>query len=135
MAGRIGADVFNLPQGRRSVLIVALQGLAVVGALISKQLPEGLQAGTVLYQAVPVVMTDLMSKVTQQRAVLLVLQQPLLLPANVVGFGNVDRDESVVVTCQDPAAITAGRILQKVKFDAGVVRLLLACHRQPEAQQ
>jgi len=40
-----------------------------------------------------------------------------------------------VMACQNRLPSTAGRILQEVKFDAGVVRLLLAHDRQPEAQQ
>src|SRR6266702_2811840 len=115
MTGGIGADERFLPIGRRPALIVALQGLLVIGALVAKQLAERLEARTVLDQAIPVVMADLMAKVTQQRPVLLVLQLPLLLPADIVGFGHVDRDEAVVVACQDPAAITARRILQKME--------------------
>src|SRR6185312_4262623 len=107
-------------------LIVALQGLLVDGPLIAKQLAEGLQAWTVLDQAVPVVMPDLVTEVAQQRAVLLVLHLPLLFPVNIVGLGNIDRDEPVVMTCQNPPAVTAGRILQKMELHARVVRLLLA---------
>src|SRR5882757_5162808 len=121
MTGGIGADEPLLPIGRRPALIVALQGLLVIGALVAKHLAERLEARTVLDQSIPVVMADLMAKVTQQRPVLLVLQLPLLLPADIVGFGHIDRDEAVVMPRQDPFAITTGRVLQKMKFDPRVV--------------
>ena len=65
----VGADEVRLPVGGRACFIVVLQGLAVVGTLITEQRAAGVQPGAVGDQPVPVVMADLVAEMPEQGAV------------------------------------------------------------------
>ena len=67
--GRVASDKAFLPIRRSAVGIMSLQCLLVIGAFIAENLTEGLQFSAITNQPVPVVVSDLMAKVTEQRAV------------------------------------------------------------------
>ena len=76
MGAGVGADKPLLPVGGRSLLVMALEGLGVVFPLVAETLAEIAPGGAVLDQPVPVIMSDLMAKMPQQRAVRLVQVEP-----------------------------------------------------------
>ena len=75
---------------------MAGQRLAVISAFITKQFAEPRQPFGIANHHVPVVMTDLMAEVPQQRAIGLVHRLAMLFPVVAVCLGDVDRDETVV---------------------------------------
>src|SRR5262249_57446082 len=103
------------------------------GALAPKHFPEGWEPWAVPDKTVPLVVADLVAEVSQDGAVGLVMQLALLLALHVIGLGNVDRDEPVVVARQDAPALAARRVLPKLKLQAAIARFLFFQHPQPHA--
>ena len=98
MGARIGADETIHPVGRRTVSVVALERRGVVWRLVAEGLAKRADPALVLDQPVPVeIMPDLMAKVADEGAVGLVHGLASRLALRVVGLGDVDRDEPVVV--------------------------------------
>src|SRR5581483_7532598 len=134
VAGCVGADEGLFPVCRWAALVRPLQRLLVVSALVAEQFTEGRELRRVAYEAVPVVVPDLVPEMPENRPVWLVLHALLLLALHIVRFGNVDGDQSVVVTRQDAFAVPTRGVLQKLKLETRIMRLLLFDHLQTQTQ-
>ena len=113
MHGRIRADEALFPIRGRSLVIVPVECLLVVRALISEELSERIQLLCLCNQTIPIIVTYLVSEVSEQGAIRLMLPRALLLAFDVVRFGDVDGDQSVVMAREDSTRITVSRVLEK----------------------
>src|ERR1700683_3265439 len=99
---------------------MSLKRLLVVDALIAEDLSDGLQFVAITNQPVPIVVSDLMTEVTEQRAVRLMHRAATLLALYIVSLVQGECDEPVVVPGHHlRTALLAG--CQKVKNE------VLAC--------
>src|SRR5262245_53453958 len=92
MRRRVGADVSIDPARGRTVLVVGFQRRRIVGTFVAEKGAKALQPGAVQNQPVPVVVADLMAKMTEQRAIWLVQLEPSLFPLGSIGFLDIERD-------------------------------------------
>ena len=107
-----------------------LQRLPVIDTLVAEFLAERLRPAGVLDQPVEIVMADLVAKMPEQRAIRLAHRGAGFFAMRVVGFGDVHRDQPVVVPRQHLFADPA--VLHEVELQA-VRRVLLArYHRQAQ---
>src|ERR1700683_1639904 len=74
-----------------------LKRLLIVDSLIAEDLSDGLQFVAITTQPVPIVVSDLMTEVTEQRAVRLMHRAAALLALDIVSFVQSERNESVFV--------------------------------------
>lgn len=96
--GGVAADVVRGPVGGWAGGVVALQGLAVVGAFVAEQLAKLLQGGGIVREEqVPVKVAHFVPQVAEQGAVGLVQVGAPAGALGVVGFGDVEGDEAVGV--------------------------------------
>ena len=137
MRAGVGGDETLLPIRRRPVGVMALQRRAVVLALVAEQLPERLDVGRIAHQAVPVVVRDLVAEMAEQRAVGLAHLPPHALALGIVGLGEVDGDEAVVVAGHHRLGRRAVRrqLRQEVERQPVLRILQLGLQRQPELEQ
>ena len=115
---------------------MALQRFAVVGALVAEYRAARLEAARVAHQPIPVIVPDFVAEMADQRAVRLAERRAPLLTLGVVAFGDVERDQAVVVTGHHSArAAAAGPRSRKSNANprSGIVDLVGM--RQPPAQQ
>lgn len=85
--------------------------LSIVPSFVPKQLSETLEdAHLPLDQHHPVIVPDLMAEMAEKRAIRLPHRTTPALALRVVGFGDVDRDQAVVVACEN------GRGIRKPSF-------------------
>ena len=101
MGAGIRAHELLLPLGRRTCLIVTLQRACVVVTLVTKQGSELIQVRTPLDQPRPVVVTNLVSHVSEQGAIRFSQRLAPLLPFGVVSLRDVDRDKAVRMAGQN----------------------------------
>ena len=88
-------------------------------------------------QPVPVVVADLVAEMAEQRAVGLAHLGAPLFALGVVGLGDIERDQALVVAGQDAFATrpAADRIGEEVESKANLVRrVLLGRYRQAESE-
>src|ERR1700732_1241315 len=115
MHGGVGTDEILFPTSRWSCRIVPIQRLSIVRALVAEKLAEGVAPRAAGNQNVPEIVSNLVTEMTQQGAVRLLLQGALLLAMNVIRLGNVDGDQSVVVAGEHPFRIAVARILEELE--------------------
>ena len=62
-------------------------------------------------------MADLVAEVSKERPIRLAHLLPAPLPLSIIGFGDIDRDEAVVVAGQHPGTLLRrlGRIRKKIE--------------------
>jgi hypothetical protein len=111
----VGADVVVLPILRRPVGVVAPERLVIVRSLVSEELAETLGELFSTDEAIPVVVTDLVAEVTEQRAVRLTHHQADSFAHDVVGLGDIKRDQPLVVAGENfgDAAIGLDLVLEE----------------------
>jgi hypothetical protein len=80
------------PIGRRALRVVPLDRLLVVHALVAEDAAVGGQPRTVANQSIPVVVADLVPKMTQHGSVTFAELLAQLLAEGIIGLGDVDRD-------------------------------------------
>src|SRR4051794_32580570 len=101
----ISRDIVIPPFLGGTVLVVPLQRSLVVMALVTENLPpfseNGIIRVTRLEKEVPVVVANLMPEMAHQGAVRLAEAGPHLLPVRVIGFQQVQGDNTIVVARQD----------------------------------
>src|SRR5208283_5297941 len=129
------ADKSKLPIRRRTLEVMPLQRFLIVGTLIAKDCSASVQLRAGQDQSIPKIMSDFMAEVAQERAVGFFLERALLFALDVVRFGNVDGDQSVIVSGQYALGIAIGGILQKLKRQPGIAVTALRNDRQPESEQ
>ena len=131
VGGGVGADKIPLPVGGWAFGVVALQTGGVVDRLVTEQLVEPVHPPGASDQPVPVVMTHLMAKVTQQGAVRLPHGFAGQLPGGVIGLVHVEGDQTRLMARHD--GLAAGRGTQQVKGQpARRVFRDSGCHRQAQ---
>src|ERR1700723_3259549 len=133
--GGVGADETLLPAGRRPFRIVPIQCLLVAGPFVAEKLAEGLQTATAGNQAIPEIMSDFVAKMAQQSAIRLLLQGALLLAMDIVRLGDVDGNQSVVVTGEHALGIAAVPVLEKLERQPRTPVSVLGRNRQAQAEQ
>src|ERR1700751_3707795 len=87
--------------GGRASRTVSLQSLPVVGSIVSEDLAHGIELTAVANKPIPEIVTDLVTKVTEQRPVRLVHGAATPFPLDVVGLLYSERNKTVVVAGQD----------------------------------
>src|SRR6185369_10347251 len=66
----VRADVTGAPIGRRAFAVMPLQRTRIIDGFVAEQLPKFFQSPWHFFnQAEPIVMTDLVAKMTEQRAI------------------------------------------------------------------
>lgn len=137
MSAGIAADEILLPIRARPHGIVPLQASLVILALVAEQLAKRTQPDTASDEAIPVVMADLVAKVTEQRPEGLGHVLAVALAFGIVSLGDIDRDESTGVACDDlrRLARTGGGACQKVERQSGFRFFRPADQRQMKPQQ
>src|SRR5262245_37613678 len=94
MRARIGADEALLPVRGGTVGVVSLQRFAMVRPFVAKLAAKGLQRISAGDEPVPVVMANLVPEVARERSIGFVQRRPSPFSFRIVGFGEVDRDDS-----------------------------------------
>ena len=117
--------------------VVALQGAGIVQSLVPEQGSECPQALVEAHQDVPEVMSDLMTEMPEQRAVILAEQHPPALALDVVGLRDVEGDEAAAMAREDrrPDLIALGRIDQEIEGQTRGGVLVPGHQRKVEAQE
>src|SRR5215207_10316729 len=117
MGASVGAHEAGPPIHGWALCVMLPQRRTVILALVAKNQPEAFQALVASDQHVPVVMSDLMPEVAEQRPIGLAHGLAPALPLGVVGLSDVDGDQAVVVARQDGRRQRRpfGRIGQKVE--------------------
>ena len=90
-----------LPVARRPLLIVTLERLTVVEAVITEHRTAGLKLVAVPNQNVPVVMTDLVPEMAQQRSIWLTHGNPTSFALSIFRLLECDRNLAFVVAGED----------------------------------
>src|SRR4051812_45675373 len=93
----VGADVARLPIGGRALLIIILQRGAVVARFIAKEFAEAVQMRGVRHEFAPIVMSNLVSQVPEQRAKRFAQGDTPPFTLAIISLGNVDCDYTFVV--------------------------------------
>ena len=139
MRRRIGADEIVLPVRRRARGVVVLQRLPVIQPLVAEDRTKVIQLAAVADQDVPIVMSDLVAKVAEQRAIGLVHRGTPVFPLGVVGLLERHRDHAVLVSGHDRSARWAspqtGQKIERQAFAPGFVLIGAAVERQLELEQ
>lgn len=135
MRTRIGAHVELLPVRRRADFVIALESLAVICRLITKDGSEGIELATVAHQTIPYVMAGLVAEMAEQRAVWLVHRDADLLAGGIIGLGGADRDQAVLVAGHGrlDGAIGLDFINEEIEDEAAIGILVTIDARQVPA--
>src|SRR5579863_4236677 len=131
MHGRIGADETLFPTRWGTLAVVALQGLLIIRALVAEKLAKIGDAGTVQDQPIPEIVANLVTEMPQKGAVWFLLQRALCLAMHIVRLGDIDGDQSIVMTCEYTLGIPGTRILQELEREARAGDTVLRFDRQP----
>src|SRR3954454_18608291 len=111
---------------------MALQRLLIINPFISEQLAGGEQHAAVTDQKVPIMMSDLMTKVTKERAVRLTHGLSAVFAHDIISFCECDRDDAVLMSGHD---LVGGRVGEKVE-NQPVLRVFSASsQRQAPTQE
>ena len=118
-----------VPVARRPFGIVPLQRRRVILPLVAEQLPEFCNARRILNQAVPVIVRDFVTEMSEQRAIRFVHFPPAALALGIIRLGQIDRNHPAVVAGYDRiscrralrAEEIEGETLSRV-IDPGLVR-------------
>ncbi len=137
MGTRISADEAVHPVRRRTFAVVALERHGVVLRLVAEGLAKRVDPALLHDQAVPIIMADLVADMPHKRAVRLSHGLPSRLPLRVVGLGDVDGDEPVVMSREHPldASVRTRLVGDQVEGEAALRVLLAIRPRQPPAHQ
>ena len=98
VGGGIGGDVLVVGGTVEKTVVVAGHGGGVVGPFVTEAGAERLDAAGLLDEDGPVVVTDLVAEVTEQRAIGLRQVPPDLVAPEVVVLGQIDGDHAAPVT-------------------------------------
>src|ERR1700728_160270 len=104
---------------------MAIERLLIAGALVAEERSERLEPRAVEDQPVPEIVPALVAEMPQKGAVGLLLQRALRFAVHVIGFGDVDGDESVVVPGESARRVAVRGVFQKLErepFTAAVLR-------------
>ena len=119
--------------GHGPVRIIVLQRLVIVAPLVAEDAAKLLEMRRIGNQAVPVIMPDLVTEMTERRAVQLAHLMAAAFALRVVGFGEIDGDDAVGMAGHHRRGGRRG-IGEKLKGQAaGTFRLGL--ERQPKLKQ
>ncbi len=80
---------------------MALQGLTVIGGIVTEHGAAFVELAAIAHQHVPEIMADLVAETAEQRAIGLAHLQPAPLALAPIGLGERDRDQAIVMAGQD----------------------------------
>src|ERR1700733_8122616 len=109
MHGGVGADEILLPAYPRPGFVVSLQRLLIVLAFIAEGIPEVSKVLTIGDQHIPIIVPYLMAKMPQKSAVGLFLQSALPLSVHIICLGNINGDQSIIVSRKHAFRVAVGR--------------------------
>ncbi len=92
-----------------------LERLLVVPAFVAKKLAERFESPRIAHQPVPEVMAGLVAQMTKQSAIGLTHRQAKFLALSVIGFGEINGDEAVLIACHYPMSARIRGIGQEVE--------------------
>src|SRR5947209_9591359 len=98
MRCRVRADVILPPSLRRAILVMALQRLSIVFTLVAEDCAKRRKIGRPSQQNVPIVVTDLVTEMSDQRAIGLVRLRAARFAFGVIGLRDVGRDLAFVLS-------------------------------------
>src|SRR5262249_40401165 len=99
MGGGISADITFLPIWRSTRLIIFLKRPTIIGGFIAKQLAIVVEKAGAGHETIPVIVTDFVAKMTKQGAIRLSHFVPHFFACGIVGFGDVQSDDALVMAC------------------------------------
>lgn len=112
------------------------QRLAVILPFIAEQVAKGRHRFTVIagaaYQPLPIVMPDLMAKMSEQCSVWLMHLYTNALTLGIVGFHQIDRDQPIVMSGDDARCCRVWRIGEEIESQALLGILVAVFMRQVE---
>src|SRR5450631_955626 len=111
MHGGVGADETLLPVFGRTLGVMPVKRLLIVGTLVPEDFAEGIQLAAVGDQPIPEIVSYLMTEMSQKRAIGFFLERALLLAMHIVRLGNVDGNQSIVVPGQHAPGVAIRGIL------------------------
>lgn len=94
---RIGADEALLPRGGCAFCIISLKRGLIVITLVAEDGSTVLDVTPVTHQPVPIIMADFVAEMIKQRTIWFAHGYPELLPHPVIGFGERQRDNAIVM--------------------------------------
>ena len=109
---------------------MAIERGGVVGLFIAECGAKRRDARGVADQAIEEIMPGFMAEMAEQRAIRLVKRGACFLSMRVVGFGDVERDDAVVMARH--YAVTLRVAFEKLKFEAALGIFLTRLHRKAE---
>ena len=89
--------------------------MAVVLAVVAEHRPASVEPAAVADQPVPEIVAGLVAEVAEQGAIGFVHGHTALLAVGVVGFGQRDGDEAVVMSRHDFGAVSLGQLRQEIE--------------------
>ncbi len=101
----VRAHEVSRPSVGRTLGVVAPNGLVVIVSLVAEYAAERGQPLRIGDQAIPVVVTNLVAKMSDDGSIAFAELLPQLFSKWVIGFGNVDGDEPIGVPSEDLAAV------------------------------
>ena len=123
----VGTDVALLPVGRYALLTMPIEGFGVTGAFIAEQSTKRLKSLTFDKQSIPVVVTDFMTEMPEQRAIGFAHLHPYLFAVRVIGFLDIEGDQAVGISGGGWLAFEAHADEVKDKaFNCSLQRLFLS---------
>ena len=93
-----------MPVGRCAVVVIGLQGFAVILAVVAEHRPASLEAAAVADQPVPEIVARFVAEVAEQGALGFVHGHTALLAIGVIRFGQRDGEEAVIMSRHDLGA-------------------------------
>jgi hypothetical protein len=104
-----------VPVRRRTRSIISLSACPIILPLITKQLPETPNRHTIPDQRIPVIVTDFMPEMPQQRSVPLPQVELMTHPLRFIRLFNIDRDKAVIMPRHHP--LPGRDILLKIEYN------------------
>ncbi len=114
----VAADEALFPVGDRTVLVVPLECVAIILALVAEQRAVAVDPWCIGNQAVEIIVAALVTEVTQQRAITFVHLFARALALGRIGFGDVQRDQAIVVAGHH--ALVGHAIFEELECQAGI---------------
>src|ERR1700730_803418 len=117
MRSCVGGNELLLPISGRACRVGAVHRLAVAGPLVAEYQPEFIKLCGGSHEAIPIVMRDLVTKMSEQGPIGLAHLATTTFSLGVIRLGQIDSDDAVGVTRHHggSAGRGCGNVRQKIK--------------------